>query len=156
MRTSLERFALVLVVAIPVAGFIAFVLNQNGFFNSPSGATAPTVAQTAPAQPQSPAILTLDNPQELPTSVTVGELVPFSFTIKDSGDTASTYSYKVSVMWNDGTQDVIDENSVPLAGRASTDISESLKFETAPATAEVYIEILNPEQTIQFALPRAK
>ena|ERR1700690_4215242 len=147
----------IIVLLIPLGALVAYVMNQNGFFNAPPAPAAAVPVQVA-AQEQAapPAILTLDNPTVLPQNVTAGELVPFSFTIQNSGTTGATYPYKVYVQWNSGEQDVIDENSVQLAGGASTDISESLKFETTPATAEVFIEIQKPEQTIHFTLPRTR
>ena len=148
---------LVLVVAIPLAGIVVYVMNQNGFFNAASNAPASVAPQQQSAPPsQSPATVTLDNPRSLPQKVAVGEIVPFSFTVENSGNTVATYPYKVYVKWNSGEQDVIDENPITLAGSGSAVIHEFLKFETAPATAEVFIEKTQPEQTIHFTLPRAK
>jgi hypothetical protein len=159
-----EWLMLIVVIAIPVALAVVYALNQRGFFQAPSAATAPVGSQISAPQPSqqqpiqdapSQASITLDDPGALPQTVTTGEIVPFSFTIENSGAGDATYQYKVSVKWNSGEVDVIDVNSVSLKSGASTDIPESLKFETAPATADITIEIEQPEQNIHFTLPRS-
>ncbi len=154
--SSIDRLMPYLVVALPLAGVVVYVLNQNGFFNTAPQTAVSTSQQESLQQTQPPAIVTLDDPAGLPQTVPAGEIVPFSFTVKNSSTISAIYPYKVSVLWNNGEQDVVDVNSISLAGDASTDISKSLKFETASATAKVSIEIEQPKQTITFVLPRAQ
>ena len=92
--------------------------------------------------------------QSLPQYITVGQVVPFSFSITNTGSIAGTYAYKVYVVWNNGEQDVIDLNSSTLAPGASTRIPESLKFETASSAGTIHIEIVSPPKSLQFSLPR--
>jgi hypothetical protein len=150
-----EQSVIALVIVIPLSALIIYALNQNGFFNAPANASAPITTQVSQQtqQARSSATISLDNPSALPQAVTLGEIVPFSFRLQNLGTIDSTYQYKVYVKWNSGEQDVIDVNSIPVAGGASTDIPESLKFETASSTAQIFIE-LEPGQSIHFALPR--
>lgn len=159
--TFFEWFALAIVVLFPLSGVIWCVTSGNS-----SAAPAPqTPVTTAPAttQPQASApapapasaTITLDDPDALPTTVATAQIVPFSFTIKNTGSAQASFSYKVYVVWNSGEQDVIDENSVSIAGGASTDLSEALKFESASAKGTVYIQLNQSSESIHFAMPRA-
>jgi hypothetical protein len=160
MQTILETSALAIVVIVPIVAISWYVLGGN---DASQAAPAPTTAAaTAPAtQSQTPSVpasgtgtVTLDSPSALPTAVTTGEIVPFSFAISNTGASQGAFSYKVYVKWNSGVEDVIDLNSVTLASGASTDISEALKFETASAKGQVYITLQPSGPTINFALPR--
>jgi len=153
-NSVVEKIVLALVVAIPIIGIGVYLLNQKGFFDQSPSTQAPGTAQQATSEPQTPAAISIDNESALPTSVSAGDLVPFSFTIKNPGSSDGTYQYKVSVEWNSGENDVIDVNSIPVAAGASKDISESLKFETAPATAEVTVEVEPSGPSVTFVLPR--
>ena len=161
-NSVLEWCALFIIVAFPLTGIVWYVTSSGGAAASPSPApvavTAPSPAPAAPSPAAAQAVsatITLDDPTALPQSVTTGEIVPFSFTIKNTGTTAGAFVYKVYVEWNDGEKDVIDENSVTLEEGLSTSILESLKFESASATGQVFIEIPQASQSIHFALPRA-
>jgi hypothetical protein len=148
-----EGIALAVVVLFPLTAVIWVLNTQNG----PTSSAPVVVTPAATAQPVSTSAsvnISLDNSGGLPQTVSAGQIVPFSFTIENLGNSAASYSYKVYVVWNSGEQDVIDENSVSLAAGASTDISESLKFESASAKGQVYIQTINPAQSINFTLPR--
>jgi hypothetical protein len=149
-----EGLSLAAVILLPVAAVIWFFVTQNG-----TTATAPAVptpvAATQPAVIPASAKITLDNPNALPRTVFAGKIVPFSFTLENTGGAAAAYSYKVYVVWNSGERDVIDVNSVSLASGASKDILESLKFESVSASGQIYIQVIDPVESIHFALPRA-
>jgi hypothetical protein len=149
-KAFFEGLALAIVVLFPLSAIVWAVASQTAAPPAPAApaASAPSASTAAPAK------ITLDNPLALPQTVSAGQIVPFSFTIGNPGSIAATYAYKVYVAWNGGEEDVIDENSVSLAAGASADISESLKFEHAPAAGEIYIQIAEPAQSIHFTLPR--
>jgi hypothetical protein len=152
LHAFMEGSVLVLVVAIPLGALVWYAAIQSGLFG-PAASVAATQKPSQGLSASAPATVTLDDPLALPHTVNAGDVVPFSFTIKNTGASAATYPYKVYVQWAGGEQDVLDENSVSLEGGASTDISESLKFETSSAKGEVFVEIGQSAERIQFALP---
>lgn len=162
-QSVLEAWALVLVILLPLIATGWYFLYGNSASSPASTApSAPTSVETQAAVPvqQQPGaaatgIVTLDDAAALPQTVTTGQVVPFSFAIKNTGSSAASFPYKVYVKWNSAEVDVIDENSVTLAAGASTDLSEALKFETAGAKGEVYIVLQPAIDTVHFAMPRA-
>lgn len=160
LQKILETSALVVVVIVPAFAIGWYVLGGNDA-SSPASqpvtpvATVPVTQNQTPATPAaSVGTITLGNPSVIPKSVTTGEIVPFSFTIKNTGSASGVFSYKVYVKWNSGVEDVIDLNSATLAPGATADISESLKFETATAKAQVYITLQPSGPTVNLAIPR--
>jgi len=154
-----EASALALVVILPLFAIGWYFTGGNDTSDTPS-VTTPASTSQAPVVQQSASVpatatIAVDDSSALPSTVTTGQVVPFSFMIENTGTSAATFPYKVYVIWNNGEQDVIDENSVSLAAGASTDISESLKFETATDKGQVYIELQSSGQTIHFTMPRA-
>ncbi|HUO56380.1 MAG TPA: hypothetical protein VMU27_03035 [Candidatus Paceibacterota bacterium] len=114
--------------------------------------TQPTSQEPETAEPLSVTIAVNDASQ-LPESITAGEIVPFSFTIQNTG-ASSTFQYKVFVEWNSGEQDVIDENVVSIPEGQSKSIPESLKFERGSDSSEIIVKVPTANQTLEFALPR--
>jgi len=156
-RTTMifEYAALIVVILFPLAGIIWYLTSGSAQSSPQANPQAvPTAALTVSTVSPPPAAITLDDPSALPSTVTTGEIVPFSFTIENTGSVAATYTYKVYVIWDSGEQDVLDENSVTIQAGASTDLSESLKFESATAKGAVYIQVMNPAATVHFAIPR--
>ncbi len=158
----LEVCALALVILLPIIAIGWYFLYGNNIASAPATVATSIQAsagtQAAPAQQPAAAAtgaVTLDDAAALPQTVATGQVVPFSFAIKNTGLSAAAFPYKVYVKWNSGEEDVIDENSVTLAAGASTDITEALKFETAGAKGEVYIILQPAIDTIHFAMPRA-
>jgi hypothetical protein len=163
VKAFLEGSAIAIVVAFPLAAIGWYLLGGNNASDTsaaPATTTQVTTQTTnqAPALQQAPAsataTLAVDGLSALPSTVTAGEIVPFSFTITNSGNAVATFSYRVYVVWKSGGQDVIDVNHLSLEGGASKSIPEALKFETANAGAVVYIKILPSGPTTHFALPR--
>ena len=115
--------------------------------------TPSTVAPTTSAAPT--ATISLNDASGLPQTIAAGAFAPFSFTITNTGRVAGDIPFKVYVKWSTGEQDVIDVNVVSLAGGASKTISESLKFEVANESAQVFLELTQSGQTVEFSLPRA-
>lgn len=155
-RSFLESIPLLLVVLIPI-GLIAYALWDA---NPPAPSTTATLSTaTVSTTTQDAAIsgtITLDNPSSLPTSAAEAELVPFSFTIQNTGASSEQLQYKVSVLWSTGEDDVIDENVASLAPGASAIVDEELKFEIATETAEVTLSLPQVGESSRFALPRAQ
>lgn len=157
IHDALERtkLPLVVVILIPILGALYVFFGAN--LSAPaSSAPAPQQASVQPSAPAAlpAATIAIDNPDSLPQSVTQAQLVPFSFTVENPSNQSATYQYKVSVQWSTGENDVIDENTLSLAAGASQTISEELKFEIATETAEVYFDLPQTGQSVQFALPR--
>jgi len=152
MKNILEKSVLIVVILIPI-GFFAYAMwGQNiGTSNTPSPAqnTSPAPAATTPN-----ASISLNDASALPQSVATQQLVPFSFTINNTGTTGGSIPFKVYVKWSTGEQDVIDENVVSLAAGQSTTISEQLKFEVANETAQIYLELTGTSQAVEFTLPK--
>jgi hypothetical protein len=153
----LEKSALPIfvVILIPVA-IVAYAV-----WSSTAGSQAPAPAPTATQTTSAPtnmtqATIALNDPSTLPQTVAAAELIPFSFTIQNTGNADGTVPYKVYVKWSTGEQDVIDENVVTLTAGASAVVDENLKFEIATETAAVYLELTQTGQTVQFVLPRAQ
>jgi hypothetical protein len=153
-KTFFEGIALAVVVLLPLTAVIWVLNAQSGQTSSAPVVSTPAAATTQPVPAPASVNISLDNPNTLPQAVSAGQIVPFSFTLTNTGSAAGSYSYKVYVVWNSGEQDVIDENSVALASGASQDISESLKFESASASGKIYIQTIEPAETINFTLPR--
>jgi hypothetical protein len=150
----LEKSALpiLIIILIPI-GFFAYAYWSSA--TATPSASAP--AQASPvASPAPSASISLDAASTLPQAVSAGQFVPFSFTITNTGTNAGDIPFKVYVKWSTGEEDVIDENVVSLAGGSSKTVSESLKFEVADEGAQVFLELTQSGQTVQFALPRAK
>lgn len=152
-KTFFEGIALAVVVLFPIAAIIWVLTIQNGTTTPAPSASVPVASAQQAAIPASVKIA-LDDPTALPQTVSAGQIVPFSFAIENTGGASVSYSYKVYVVWDSGEQDVIDENSVSLASGASQDISESLKFESSSAAGKIYIQTIEPAETINFTLPR--
>jgi len=152
-KTFFEGIALAVVVLFPLTAVIWVLNAQNGPTSSAPVVSTPVTA-TQPVSTSASVNISLDNSDGLPQTVSAGQIVPFSFTLTNSGVASASFAYKVYVVWNSGERDVIDSNSVSLAAGASTDISESLKFESASAKGQVYIQTINPAQSINFTLPR--
>jgi cell wall-associated NlpC family hydrolase len=153
-KSGLDASALpiLLVILIP-AGFFAYAWWVS---NQPASSPAPQTQtqQTNAPQNVTQATISLNDAASLPESVAAAQLVPFSFTIQNTGSADGTIPYKVYVKWSTGEQDVIDENVASLAAGASTVVQEQLKFEIATETADVYLELTQTGQTSQFAIPR--
>lgn len=147
-----EGLSIAVVLLFPIAAIIWVLTTQNGTTANAPVVSTPVSASQPVVIPAS-ARITLDNQTALPRTVSTGQIVPFAFTIENTAS-AAAFSYKVYVVWNNGERDVIDENSVSLAAGASQQISESLKFESASAIGKIYIELINPAQSINFTLPR--
>lgn len=149
---AFEVSALLVVILIPI-GFALYA-----YWNSIQPATPiATQATTQTATPSIPsASISLNNAVSLPATTTAAQLVPFSFTIQNTGSGGGNIPFKVYVKWSTGEEDVIDENIVSLEAGQSTTINEQLKFEVANETAEVYLELTQTGQTVQFALPKTK
>ena len=163
----MEASALFMVVAFPLfaIGWYFFGsdsshnANSDSYQNSTIDATiaAPSNVQQASVQatPASgSATITVNNESSIPRTVAVGQIVPFSFTIKNTGANAS-FLYKVSVRWSNGEVNVIDENNLALAAGDSTVLSEGLKFETANAKGIITIQLLPSGPVANFAMPRS-
>ena len=148
-----EGIALAVVLLFPVAAIIWVVTTQNST-TAPAPVVSAPVTAAQPAGIPASAKITLDNPNILPQSISAGQIVPFSFTLANTGAATGSFSYKVYVVWKSGERDVIDSNSVSLNAGASTDISESLKFESASSAGQIYIQTINSAQSINFSLPR--
>ena len=129
-----------------------FLTTQGGTSAAPAANVPVATLQQSGAVAS--AKISIDNQNALPQSVSAGQIVPFSFTIENPGDVAALYSYKVYVVWNSGERDVIDSNSVSLAAGASSNISESLKFERASEAGQIYIQVIDPTESVHFSLPR--
>ena len=148
-----EGIALAVVVLFPLTAVI-WVLNVQSGPTSPVPVVSTPAAATQTVSATASVNISLDNPNTLPQAVSTGQIVPFSFTLTNTGSAPGSFSYKVYVVWNSGERDVIDSNSVSLAAGASQDISESLKFESASASGKIYIETTEPAESINFTLPR--
>ena len=154
IRTVLEGSALAIVVIFPLVAIGWYIFGGNSSPDTPTpGATPQSVPATPSAAPASVS-LAINNPSSVPTSVAAGEVVSFSFTVKNTAGGAASLSYKVYVIWRGGEQNVIDRNAIQLAGGEARSISESLKFETAGAAGVVYIEVEPSGPRIHFAMPR--
>jgi hypothetical protein len=140
-------------VLLPLTAVI-WVLNAQNGPTSPAPVVSTPAAVTQSVSAPASVTITLDNATALPRSVSAGQIVPFSFTLTNTGAASGSFSYKVYVVWNSGERDVIDSNSVSIAADASSDISESLKFESASAMGKIYIQTTDPAQSINFDLPR--
>lgn len=152
-KTFFEGIALAIVVLLPLTAVI-WVLNSQNTTTSSAPVVSTPAATTQPISAHASVNISLDNATALPQTVSAGQIVPFSFTIANTGAAAGSFSYKVYVVWNSGERDVIDSNSVTLGAGASQDISESLKFENASATGKIYIQTIDPAESINFVLPR--
>jgi hypothetical protein len=151
----LEKSALpiVVVILIPLAFVVYAYVTSTGGPSAPSVPSG-TAQPVAASQNVTQATISMNDRSSLPQKITAAELVPFSFIIKNTGNTDGTVPYKVYVKWSTGEQDVIDENIATLSAGASTVIQENLKFEVATETASVYLELTETGETVQFALPR--
>ena len=157
LKPLLELAALLMIVAFPLWGIIWYVSSDFGATTSATAAAPAASGATSSARigaGQTGVLITLNDEASLPRYVTSGQVVPFSFTLADTGSLSGSFSYKVYVVWGSGEQDVIDENSVQLAAGGSASIPESLKFETASARGEIHIETASPDESIVFRLPR--
>jgi hypothetical protein len=142
-----------LVILIP-AGFALYAWWVSSQPAPSAVVQTQTSVQPAPATNVTQATISLNDPSSLPQQVAAAQLVPFSFTIQNTGNTNGMVPYKVYVKWSTGEQDVIDENVASLAAGASAVVQEQLKFEIATETAAVYLELTQTGQTSQFAIPR--
>jgi hypothetical protein len=163
IKTLLEASALFMVVAFPLFAIGWYLLNgdSSNTVNTdpivPASVTASaTIRQTTP-QTVTPmaamGTITVNNPSAIPQKVSAGQIIPFSFTIENTG-TAASFLYKVSVRWSSGEVNVIDENSITLAAGSSRELSEALKFETTTEKGTVIIQLLPSGTSINFAMPR--
>jgi hypothetical protein len=144
---------ILLVILIPVGlGLYAWWVSNQPVALSTTEAR-PSQQTTAP-QSITQATIALNNASALPQTVAAAQLVPFSFTIQNTGTENGTVPYKVYVKWSTGERDVIDENVASLAAGASAVVQEQLKFEVATETADVYLELTQTGQTSHFAIPR--
>src|SRR5665213_204346 len=151
-QNLLEKSVLLIIILIPIGFFAYAIWGQNiGTSNTPTPAqnTSPAQVATTPS-----ASISLNDASALPQSIAAQQLVPFSFTIADTGTTGGSIHFKVYVKWSTGEQDDIDENVVSLAAGQSTSISEQLKFEVANETAQVYLELTQTGKTVEFTLPK--
>lgn len=155
-------YVLVIIAAIFIVYGDRMYFEQ--LFASSAPTPSPAASQTAPAangatstqaatQAQPSAAIAVVDPGAFPTSIAAGQIVPFSFTITNTGDMAASFPYKVYVDWNTGEENVIDENVLTLAAGASQTLPEALKFETAGIKGEVIIKIQNTGASARFALP---
>ena len=152
-RIDTGVLALLLVILIPI-GFALYVWwSSNQPAPAPVTQTQPAPRVTSPVNVTS-ATISLDDPSSLPQSVSAAQLVPFSFTIQNTGNANGIVPYKVYVKWSTGEEDVIDENVASLAAGQSAVMQEQLKFEIATETAAVYLELTQTGQTSHFAIPR--
>jgi hypothetical protein len=155
IHDMLEKSALPIfvIILIPVAIIAYAVWNASAGNQTPPSTPSTTLPSPVPTN-VTQATIALNDASTLPEAVTAAELVPFSFTITNTGNTSGTVPYKVYVKWSTGEEDVIDENVTTLSAGASTVINENLKFEIATETADVYLELTQTGETSQFALPR--
>ena len=136
-----QLLALLVVIAVPVLFIYLNSLPQN---------SAPqTETQSAP---QEAPVISLDNASQLPSSVAAQQIVAFSFTVQNPGSVAGQYQYKVSVKWNSGETDVLDENVLSIPADSSADVPESVKFEQAGDIGTITIAAQGA-QSAQFTLP---
>lgn len=166
-KPIIEIALLLVLVAFPLWGVIWYVSTDGGTASqsaptTPSGSVigsgtgSDTGSGSAGTQGQQPPVaISLENQAAFPAYVTAGQIVPFSFSLSDTGTVNGTYSYKVYVVWSDGTQDVIDINSITVAAGASARVPETLKFESATSRGEIYVEVASPKESIHFSLPRS-
>ena len=148
----LGPIALFLIILIPV-GFGIYAYWESTRPAPQTAIQSDTPVTTAPATVTS-ADISLNDPNSLPATTSAGELVPFSFTIQNTGNVGGQIPFKVSVKWSTGEEDVIDENVITLAAGASTVLQEQLKFELANEKAVVYLELTQTGQTAQFTIPK--
>jgi hypothetical protein len=152
IRNIVETCALLAVILIPIR------LGSYAYWsaNQPAPSSTAEAVVVPPAPSVTPASISLNDPSSLPTAVTAAELVPFSFTIQNTGSANGAVPFKVYVKWSTGEEDVIDENVVNLQGGHTQTIPEQLKFEVATETADVYLQLTQTGQTSHFTLPRTQ
>lgn len=96
--------------------------------------------------------LYLEDYSNLPKQISLGQEVPFSFTIRNFEGKGMNYLYRVYLKKPDGGLVLIEQNSLSLANQESRTVRESHSFSDYPLGGTVFVELSSVDETIHFEL----
>lgn len=147
--TSKQRFKLAYLligVALVVGTLIFFNLNRASVYNEL--ATLDLIPK-----PEKLTELYFNDSANLPTSATSNQAISFAFVIHNLETTDYKYTYEVSVNAN-GIRHIVDSGTVLVKNNQYYAKQEKFDLLNSPASQEVFVELTNNQQSIDFRTGR--